>query len=69
MNVDNDKAVFVYQVTLQSLLDHINYMEEDNLVEDLSQEDIGRFTEIITDAISDAVTEFSQEIREGRESA
>lgn len=69
MNVDNDKAVFVYQVTLQSLLDHINYMEEDNLVEDLSQEDIERFTEIITDAISDAVTEFAQEIREVRELA
>ena len=60
-------VVFQYNVSLDSLLEHINYMEDDDTIETLSQEEMNRFVEVITDKISDAVTEFAQEIREARE--
>lgn len=67
MDVQNDQVVFVYKVTLESLLDHINYMEDEDTIDTLSQEEMNRFIEVITDKISDVVTEFAQEIREARE--
>lgn len=63
--MDNDAIVYEFKLTFGDLIDMVNYMNEfkDDEIEELTQEQLDELNAYLGDAVTDAITNFIQDLR------
>ena len=63
--MDNDAIVYEFKLTFGDLMDMVNYMNEfkDDEIEEVTQEQLRDLDAYLGDAVTDALSEWCQDLR------
>ena len=61
--MNNDAIVYEFKLTFGDLIDMVNYMNDEEEIEELTQEQLDELNAYLGDAVTDALTNFIQDLR------
>jgi hypothetical protein len=61
--MNNDSIVYEFKLTFGDLIDMVNYMNDEEEIEELTQEQLDELNAYLGDAVTDALTSFIQDLR------
>ena len=62
--MDNDAIVYEFKLTFGDFIDMLNYMDDDKEINELTQDQLDELTAYLGDAVTDALSDFIQELRD-----
>lgn len=62
--MDNDAIVYEFKLTFGDLIDMVNYMDDDKEINELTQDQFDELNAYLGDAVTDALSDFIQELRD-----
>ena len=61
--MDNDAIVYEFKLTFGDLIDMVNYMNDEDEIEEVTQEQLSDLDAYLGDAVTDALSEWCQDLR------
>jgi len=61
--MDNDAIVYEFKLTFGDLIDMVNYMNDEDEIKELTQEQLDELNAYLGDAVTDAIASFIQDLR------
>jgi len=61
--MNDDAIVYEFKLTFGDLIDMVNYMNDEEEIEELTQEQLDELNAYLGDAVTDALTSFIQDLR------
>lgn len=62
--MDNDAVAYEFKLTFGDLIDMVNYMNDEDHINDLTKEQLDELESYLGDAVTDALSEFIQSLRD-----
>lgn len=62
--MDNDAIVYEFKLTFGDLIDMVNYMNDEDQIDELTKDQLDELDALLGDAVTDALSEFIQELRD-----
>ena len=62
--MNNDAIVYEFKLTFGDLIDMVNYMNDDDQIDELTKDQLDELDALLGDAVTDALSEFIQELRD-----
>lgn len=62
--MDNDAIVYEFKLTFGDLIDMVNYMNDEDQIDELTKDQLDELDARLGDAVTDALSEFIQELRD-----
>ena len=63
--MDNDAIVYEFKLTFGDLIDIVNYMNDEDEIEELTQEQLSDLNAYLGDAVTDALSQWCEDLRLG----
>ena len=61
--MDNDAIVYEFKLTFGDLIDMVNYMNDEDEIDELTQEQLSDLDAYLGDAVTDALSQWCQDLR------
>ena len=62
--MDNDAIVYEFKLTFGDLIDMVNYMNDEDQIDELTKDQLDELDALLGDAVPDALSELIQELRD-----